>query len=1132
VSSLTVIASGTLTLPVARNTGPTVVQFANTTAYASYVVVFPTVKNNPATTLTQIAEVKLSQGMNAPNALAMGTARGGQFVGSTFTFGTIGTTFSVNNWPAGQSPDNALDGDVNANFLLFQSTGMGLIASPSGGATAVNRLSFWTAGDAPERDPISYAVYGFNTVVTQTNGTLASGAAIATGSLTLPNTRLAGPTTVSFVNNTAYASYLVVFPAVKNVPASTITQIAEVQFGYVSPYTPPSGTDKTFTVVAGSTRTLTPSDWGFSDSDSPAQTFAAVKIPTLPATGTLQVDGVNATAGQTVAVVPGPAGATWTARLTDANRGWKSIASSADGTKLAAVESGGPIYTSTDSGQNWTARESNRRWQSIASSADGSKLAVVVNGGQIYTSTDSGQNWTARETDRYWIAIASSADGSKLAATLSYGQIYTSSDSGANWTARENTREWGPIASSADGTKLAAGVYFGGQIYTSTDSGLNWTARLTDADRVWQSIASSADGTKLAAVVLGGQIYTSTDSGVNWTLRESNRQWNSIASSADGTKLAAVVGDGQIYTSTDSGVNWTARETNRVWVSIASSADGSKLAAALGYGQIYTSTGPLPAITYTAPAGTGSASFTFQVQDDGPFDNLDLSPNTLTFNHAPDNTAPTEITLSNATLAENNAPGATVGTLSATDANVGDTHTFTLVAGTGDTNNASFAIVGNSLAVVVSADFETKSSYSVRVRATDNGTGNLTFEKAFTITITDVVENTAPLVTTPTSASILATTATLGGNVTADGGAAITERGVVYSLTSANNNPLISGSGVTKVMAAGTTGVFTAPVTGLTASSGYSFKAYAINGVGTTYSSVATFTTAAPPNAAPTNITLSNATLAENNAANATVGTLTATDADSGDTHTFTLVAGTGSTDNAAFTVTGSSLKLNAAADFETKSSYSVRVRATDSGTGNLTFEKAFTITITDVNEAPTAGADSINRPNNTKVAKVFKTTLLANDIDPEVADTLSIAAVGSALPSGSTVALVGNFVVYSAPATNSGNGSFTYTLSDGAGGHSVTGTVTVTEVTPTGSSTGNPNALRIVADGGNFTTIFTGVPGNSYRVQFTTTTTPPYVWQEFSPSAVFTAPANGVFSQTDVNPSNPMRLYRAVSNP
>lgn len=110
-------------------------------------------------------------------------------------------------------------------------------------------------------------------------------------------------------------------------------------------------------------------------------------------------------------------------------------------------------------------------------------------------------------------------------------------------------------------------------------------------------------------------------------------------------------------------------------------------------------------------------------------------------------------------------------------------------------------------------------------------------------------------------------------------------------------------------------------------------------------------------NQVPTDIGLSAASIAENNAANATVGTLTATDGDAGDTHTFTLVTGTGDTDNASFTINSNALRLTPSADFETKSSYSVRIRADDGHTGVI--EKAFTITITNVNEAPAFSAPS-----------------------------------------------------------------------------------------------------------------------------------------------------------------------------
>ena len=118
---------------------------------------------------------------------------------------------------------------------------------------------------------------------------------------------------------------------------------------------------------------------------------------------------------------------------------------------------------------------------------------------------------------------------------------------------------------------------------------------------------------------------------------------------------------------------------------------------------------------------------------------------------------------------------------------------------------------------------------------------------------------------------------------------------------------------------------------------------------------------------------------AENNTAGATVGTFTTTDPDNGQTFTYSLVSGTGSTDNAAFTISGSSLTINASANYEAQSSYSIRVRTTDSGSPALTFDKVFTITVTDFNEAPTnitLSSTSIAE-NNTAGATVgtFSTT-------------------------------------------------------------------------------------------------------------------------------------------------------------
>lgn len=102
---------------------------------------------------------------------------------------------------------------------------------------------------------------------------------------------------------------------------------------------------------------------------------------------------------------------------------------------------------------------------------------------------------------------------------------------------------------------------------------------------------------------------------------------------------------------------------------------------------------------------------------------------------------------------------------------------------------------------------------------------------------------TAPIITSPTKASIAATTVTLGGNVTNDGGSAVTARGVVYAETATNADPVIGGTGVTNAAGTGTTGVFTVNVTGLTTATAYTFKAYATNARGTVYTTLDTFTT-------------------------------------------------------------------------------------------------------------------------------------------------------------------------------------------------------------------------------------------------------------------------------------------------
>ncbi|MCW5906931.1 MAG: hypothetical protein KIS94_03660 [Chitinophagales bacterium] len=101
---------------------------------------------------------------------------------------------------------------------------------------------------------------------------------------------------------------------------------------------------------------------------------------------------------------------------------------------------------------------------------------------------------------------------------------------------------------------------------------------------------------------------------------------------------------------------------------------------------------------------------------------------------------------------------------------------------------------------------------------------------------------TAPTVSsTTTASSIGCTSATSGGNVSADNGCAVTERGVVYATTTGPttaNSKVSSGTG---------TGTFSANITGLAVGTTYYVRAYAINSNGTSYGPEISFTTLPVP---------------------------------------------------------------------------------------------------------------------------------------------------------------------------------------------------------------------------------------------------------------------------------------------
>lgn len=108
-----------------------------------------------------------------------------------------------------------------------------------------------------------------------------------------------------------------------------------------------------------------------------------------------------------------------------------------------------------------------------------------------------------------------------------------------------------------------------------------------------------------------------------------------------------------------------------------------------------------------------------------------FSPMTVTITVTNVNDAAEDILVSSNRVMEGLPSGAVVGEFSANDPDAGDSNTFSLVSGTGDTDNDSFAINGGFLETATTLNFNTKSTHSIRVRATD--VAGATYEKVFTI---------------------------------------------------------------------------------------------------------------------------------------------------------------------------------------------------------------------------------------------------------------------------------------------------------------------------------------------------------------------------------------------------------------
>jgi hypothetical protein len=414
-------------------------------------------------------------------------------------------------------------------------------------------------------------------------------------------------------------------------------------------------------------------------------------------------------------------------------------------------------------------------------------------------------------------------------------------------------------------------------------------------------------------------------------------------------------------------------------------------------------TGPVTATSFTFTVGSGSSTGTIGVTTPGG-----TATSTGTFTVTGTNAAPTDISLSNASVAENQPLNTPVGTFSTTDAQGG---TFAYTFAVGGVDNGSFNILsGTTLTTNGSFDFETKSSYSIKIRSTD--AGGLFFEKTFTITVGDV--NETPTITsfTPTSGPVgTSGIVVTGTNFTSAGAATVKFNGTTATATVNSNTQLTA-----TVPSGATTGRITVQNADGTGTSPTDFTV-------TPPVTLATVTTATPGS-----VTSSSAVLG-GTVTNAGNGTVTERGA------VYLLGIGTPSTANTKVTSgSGTGSFGQTVSGLPGNTLYSVRAYAIN-GAGT---SYGATLTFTTDNNPPVAVNDSYTVAEDSGPTAF---SVLSNDTDSDAGTTLIIMSVTQ--PANGTVTSTSTSVSFTPTAGFVGSTNFTYTISDGNGGTDV-GTVTV----------------------------------------------------------------------------------------
>ncbi|HEX2959068.1 MAG TPA: immunoglobulin domain-containing protein, partial [Chitinispirillaceae bacterium] len=288
---------------------------------------------------------------------------------------------------------------------------------------------------------------------------------------------------------------------------------------------------------------------------------------------------------------------------------------------------------------------------------------------------------------------------------------------------------------------------------------------------------------------------------------------------------------------------------------------------------------------------------------------------------------PNDITLNTTSIPENLPINTTIGTIAVLDSNDTGPHALIL----GGTDSAAFSISGDSLKANRVFNYESKSSFSITIKATDRH--NLSYQKSFVITITNVNDPPSDITLSNSSFPENSVIGTVVGTLktTDDDG------GLTYTYS------LASGGSDNEFFAIIDSTLKTAIVADYETKRSYIINVKTSDGTAE-FSRLCTLTVS-NVNEPHTGIALSDSFILEKKSIGTFIGRLSIIDIDNPPTPaTFGLVSGSGSTDNGLFLIQNDSLLSAAMFDIATQSSYSIRIRGTD--TGSYSIEKVFSITV------------------------------------------------------------------------------------------------------------------------------------------------------------------------------------------